>query len=82
VPESLIFTLRQRLDDLAAALLQTIAPRLRKGDAVAIQDGAFMGYEAIFDLYLAGTDRVRVLLQFLENRPIPVEMPACYLQRI
>lgn len=26
VPESLIFTLRQRLDDLAAALLQTVAP--------------------------------------------------------
>ena len=82
VPDSLISTIRQRLDDLAAAFIQTVAHPLLKGETIKIQDGAFKGYEAIFDLYLAGADRVRVLLSFLENRPIPVEMPASYVYRI
>ena len=82
VPDSLISTIRQRLDDLAAASARTIAPLLRKGDELSIQNGIFRGYEAIFDIYVAGTDRVRVLLSFLENRPVPVEMPAYYVLRI
>jgi len=82
VSDGLIATLRQRLDGLAAVFTQTAVQRLHQGEAVKIQNGAFKGYEAIFDIYLAGTDRVRVLLSFLENRPIPVEMPACYAERI
>ncbi|MBI5935715.1 MAG: hypothetical protein HY867_18585 [Chloroflexi bacterium] len=82
VSDGLIATLRQKLDGLAAASARAFAPLLRKGDTLAIQNGVFKGYEAIFDIYLAGTDRVRVFLSFLENHPVPVEMPACYVQRI
>jgi len=82
VPDGLIATLRQKLDELAAASVQALSPSLRKGDAVAIHTGVFNGYEAIFDVYLSGTDRVRVLLSFIENQPVPVEMPASYVYRI
>jgi transcription antitermination factor NusG len=82
VSDGLIATLRQKLDELAAASVRAFTPLLRKGDALTIQNGVFKGYEAIFDIYLAGADRVRVLLSFLENHPVPVEMPACYVQRI
>jgi len=55
---------------------------LRKGDNVAIHDGAFAGYEGIFDVQLSGTDRVRILLSLLDNRLIPVEMPAHCIHHI
>ena len=82
VPDSLIASLKQKLDDLAAAFAWKTAPSLCNGDVIAIHDGVFNGYEAIFDIYLAGADRVRVLLSFIENQPIPVEMPASYVHRI
>ncbi len=53
---------------------------LHKGDVVRINFGPFEGYEAIFDTRLPGTERVRVLLQFLSDRYVPVELEAGHLQ--
>lgn len=49
---------------------------LKRGDAINIQNGPFVGYEAIFDRNLPGTDRVRIFLKLLQNQHLSVELPA------
>ncbi|MEP7359242.1 MAG: transcription termination/antitermination NusG family protein [Anaerolineales bacterium] len=48
---------------------------LQTGDVVKITSGPFAGYEAIFDLRLKGSERVRVLLEML-RRQVTVEIDA------
>jgi transcription antitermination factor NusG len=54
---------------------------LKKGDPVLIKAGPFAGYEAIFDGHASGADRVRVLLELLNDRQVAVELGAGQLQR-
>jgi transcriptional antiterminator RfaH len=54
---------------------------LKSGDAVTIQDGPFAGHEAIFDKRLSGPDRVRVLLNLLQNRRVPVDLSTGQIER-
>jgi transcription antitermination factor NusG len=49
---------------------------LKPGDRVVIQEGAFEGYEAIFDARISGSERVRVLLKMLNDRYMPLEVDA------
>lgn len=64
VPAHLICQLKQRLASIeAAGGLQLEG--LQRGDSVRIVDGPLAGYEAIFDMRLSGTERVRVLLDML-----------------
>jgi transcription antitermination factor NusG len=63
VPESLI-----------SAVEEDYVKGLKSGDVVIINDGPFAGYEAIFDEHLSGRERVRVLLNFLQKRQIPIEL--------
>ncbi|WP_322507326.1 transcription termination/antitermination protein NusG [Anaerolinea sp.] len=73
VPDNLIEAIRRRVDEVNRAggeLLETLKP----GEPVLIQEGPFAGYEAIFDVRLPGKERVRVLIQLLSQRYIPVEM--------
>ncbi len=75
VPESLIHAIRKRTDEIAEAggeIFLDIAP----GDTVRIHEGPFAGYDAIFDARIPGTERVRVLLQFLNDRQVSVELQA------
>lgn len=75
VPDALIYTLRQRVKDILIAdadFLDTLVP----GDRVVIDRGPFEGYEALFDTRIAGKERVRVLLQMLNRRNLPVEINA------
>ncbi|GER79798.1 MAG: hypothetical protein M5U11_14200 [Anaerolineales bacterium] len=81
VSEILIAALKQQIASLDAALDERPFP-FRPGDAVAIQDGIFRGYEGIFDVRLSGRDRARVLLSLLSGRQIPVELSASSLQRM
>ena len=55
---------------------------LKPGDVVSIHDGPFAGYEAIFDGQVSGRERVRVLLSFLQNRKIPVELKENQIGRV
>lgn len=73
VPDPLIETLRKRLGD-ASNPQWAVAETYQPGEPVVIQDGPFSGYEAIFDLRLTGTERVRVLLKMLSDRQMPVEL--------
>lgn len=51
------------------------------GDELVIRDGPFEGYSAIFDVYLSGSDRVKILLDMLSGRPIPIELEASSVEK-
>ncbi len=81
VPENLIFTIQRRLEEINAAGGE-VFDGLKQGDVVTISYGPFEGYEAIFDVRLPGSERVRVLLQLLSNqRRVPVELDVSHIRR-
>jgi transcriptional antiterminator RfaH len=80
VPEGLINEVRNRVDEIAAAGGE-FYDGLQPGDPVRISSGPFAGYEAIFDMRLPGSERVRVLIQMLTDRNMPVELKAGQVQR-
>lgn len=80
VPENLIHALKQRMvqiEENGGELFDSLRP----GDLVTISAGPFAGYEAIFDLRLPGSERVRVLLQMLNRRLLPVEIDAGQVEK-
>ena len=80
VPESLINAIRKRVEQVNAAGGE-VFEGLQKGEIVFIQDGPFAGYEAIFDLRLTGSERVRVLIKLLSQRQVPVELGVGQIRR-
>ena len=66
VPDHLVQAIRKRVDDVNAAGGE-VFDGLKRGDVVWINEGPFRGYEAIFDARLPGSERVRVLIEFLGN---------------
>lgn len=82
VPENLILAIQKRVDEINAAGGE-IFDGLKPGEPVWISSGPFYGYEAIFDARLPGSERVRVLLEFLGNRRrVPVVLDASQIQRL
>ena len=80
VPEGLLQAIRHRLEDVNRVGGEEFA-ELEKGTRVYIHDGPFAGYEAIFDLRLPGTQRVRVLIELLSRRYMPVELQVGTLRK-
>jgi transcriptional antiterminator RfaH len=81
IPDNLIYELKRRVQEIAEAGGE-IFDGLEPGDTVRIQDGPFTGYEAIFDSRLDGQERVRVLLQFINNqREVPVELDVSQIRK-
>jgi len=81
VPENLIHAIRKKVDEIAAAGGE-LFDGLNRGDKVVISAGPFEGYEAIFDTRIPGSERVRVLLQFLNSqRQVPVELDSGAIKR-
>ena len=82
VPENLIHELRKRVEEIAQAGGE-LFDGLKTGDKVRINSGPFAGYEAIFDARVSGDERVRVLLEFLNNRRrLPIELGAGQIERM
>jgi transcription antitermination factor NusG len=75
IPDGLIHAIQQKVEAINVAGSE-LFEALKKGQPVVIHSGPFAGYEAIFDARLPGADRVRVLLQLLKNRHLPVDLPA------
>lgn len=73
VPDLLIATIKRQIEFINAAEKKFV-DELQPGDAVLVQDGPFAGYEAIFDGRISGRDRVRVLLNFLQKRQVPIDL--------
>lgn len=80
VPEHLVYAIRQRVQEIATAGGE-VFDGLKQGDVVQIEHGPFEGYEAIFDIRLPGSERVRVLLQLLDSRNVPMELDAASIRK-
>jgi transcription antitermination factor NusG len=73
VPDLLIAAIKRQVEFINASQKKFV-DELNAGDAVLVQDGPFAGYEAIFDGRISGRDRVRVLLNFLQKRQVPIDL--------
>lgn len=81
VPDLLIAALERQVSAINASR-KSFVDELKPGDAILVQDGPFAGYEAIFDGKLSGRDRVRVLLNFLQKRQVPLELREQQIGRV
>ena len=81
VPDNMVQAIRRHVDEINAVSGEQMLG-LEHGDYVRIHGGAFDGYEAIFDIRLPGSKRVRVFLKLLQDRQIPVELPVAQIERI
>jgi len=80
VPDALIEQIEARVAAIAAAGGELYLG-LKPGDAVRIKSGPLAGYEAIFDARLSSGGRVRVLLELLTDRHVPVELSEAQIIR-
>ncbi|OGO13941.1 MAG: hypothetical protein A2Z66_00365 [Chloroflexi bacterium RBG_13_66_10] len=80
VPDPLISAIQKRVESAGEAE-EKFLQGLRQGDRVWIKDGPLAGYWAIFNTRLPGRDRVRVLLEMLNDRRVPVELSADLIER-
>lgn len=81
VPDLLIAAIKRQVEFINASQKKFV-DELKSGDAVLVQDGPFAGYEAIFDGRISGRDRVRVLLNFLQNRQVPIDLQEQQIGRL
>jgi transcriptional antiterminator RfaH len=81
VPEAVVGALQTRLAEIWDAGGLTYRD-LEPGQRVVIQDGAFEGYEGIFDAYISGNDRVHILLKMLNDRYMPMEIDRASLAKV
>ncbi|NTV99684.1 MAG: hypothetical protein HGA19_00085 [Oscillochloris sp.] len=80
VEDALIVAVRRQARAIAEAGGKLLHG-LRRGDLVTIRGGPFVGYEAIFDGHASGADRVRVLLELLNDRRVAMELGADQIGR-
>ena len=81
VPDHLIQALKKRIKAIEQAGGE-VFDGLEQGDMIHIHEGPFRGYEAVFDARLSGSERVRVLLQFIDDqRIVPVELKPSQIRK-
>lgn len=80
VPDTLISAIERQVEHINASQ-ENFVKELKPGDVVVIQGGPFAGYEAIFDGQVSGRERVRVLLNFLQKRQLPLDLEAQQISR-
>ena len=80
VPDSLLQAIRRHVDHINKGRHEAF-DNLKSGEIVAITNGPFAGYSAIFDSYSPGHERVRVLLQMLHDRQVCVTLSRGWLER-
>ena len=74
VPDALIASLRRKLEAFNLSLSQPLQG-LQPGDSLHILSGPFAGQAAIFDSCKTGSQRVRVLINLLRGRQLPLDLP-------
>lgn len=81
VPTQMIEELKRRLKHIEEEG-GLVFENLKKGDAVRIKHGPFEGHDAIFDTRLSGKDRVQVLLSYLNDRSVRIQIDASEIEKI
>ena len=78
VPETIISEIRARgVDDVVEIREDPFAG----GQAVRVVEGPFRGFEAIFERYLSGAERVAILLSTIEKAGPRIVLPATALTK-
>jgi transcriptional antiterminator RfaH len=72
VPEHVIAEIKRRGVDGVVK----IEPRFGNGERVRVVEGPFRGFEAIFERYLSGAERVAILLSAIEATGFRVVLPS------
>jgi len=73
VPDAIVAEIRRRgIDDI----VEITEPPFDSGQRVTVVEGPFRGFEAVFDRYLSGAERVAILLSALESGGLRVVLPA------
>lgn len=73
VPTTIVTEIRRRgVDDV----VEIPEKPLGNGDRVLVVEGPFRGFEAIFERYLSGAERVAILLSAIEAGGLRVLLPA------
>jgi transcriptional antiterminator RfaH len=78
VPRSVIEQLKHRC---AHGPVELLTKPFRKGEPVMIADGALRGFDAVFEQYLSGPQRVAILLSSMTETSIRVVLPASSIVR-
>jgi transcriptional antiterminator RfaH len=78
VPESIIDEIKRRQVD---GLVQIQEKPFATGESVRVVEGPFSGFEAIFERYFSGAERVAVLLSSVESAGLRVVLPASFVSR-
>jgi transcription antitermination factor NusG len=79
VQEELINAIRNRVEAVNTSCDEWLSG-LKPGDTVRVTAGPFAGYEGIFDVRLAGSERVRIFLSLLKQQQKKLELPATDIQ--
>jgi len=78
IPETIVQEIRSRgVDDL----VEIHESPFDNGQLVRVVEGPFRGFEAIFDRYLSGAERVAILLNTIQNAGLRVVLPAAALAK-
>lgn len=81
VEDRWVKSIQQRIDSIDTGS-RSLMPAFRRGERVIVHSGIFAGYEAIFESFLPGSERVRLLLQWLKNRYVQVEIPSSQVEKV
>ncbi len=73
VPSAIVAEIRRRGTD---DIVEIAKKPLGSGDRVLVVEGPFRGFEAIFERYLSGAERVAILLSAIEAGGLRVLLPA------
>jgi transcriptional antiterminator RfaH len=79
VGDALIREIQRQVEEITDSA-NNYVDRFRRGDLVVINEGPFATYKAMFDCRLSGSDRVRVLLELLQDQKIRLELSGRQLQ--
>lgn len=82
VPDNLIHEIKKKVEALAAETSK-VSETFKSGDVIRVNNGVFVGYEAIFDENVSGKERVRVLLKLLnDQRFVRIELETKHITHI
>lgn len=81
ISDALVQTIRGRVNEMNTMSGRTFQ-NLKAGDEILIQFEPFTDYRSIFDAHLTGHERVRVLLQLLQDRQVRVNLFKSYIKPI